>query len=355
MRTLVIEQQALNHNLNVIQERAGDAAVYGVVHGDGGGAGLVKLAAFLRTEGVTRFAVSELEEAMALRHAGFLEEEILMLRSTTDRREIEELLDLDVVFTISSVDTGLALNSVAESRSTVAQAHIQIDTGLGFGGFLLGEPEKLLLAYRSLSSVALTGVYTQLHMVRKKDPETAAQLKRFEQVLDRIHQAGFETGVVHAAGSFALLHAPDALFDGVRAGTALLGRCRRTRNDQLELVGHGEAPLTEVRWLPKGHTVGRDDPIRLNRPTRIAVLPVGYQNGFGAERPRKPGLWAALCKSHRDKNRTVRIGNQSVPLLGPIGACETLLDVTNIRCSAGDTACFDMDPMFAKGFEVEYR
>ena len=149
MRTLVIEQQALNHNLNVIQERAGDAAVYGVVHGDGGGAGLVKLAAFLRTEGVTRFAVSELEEAMALRHAGFLEEEILMLRSTTDRREIEELLDLDVVFTISSVDTGLALNSVAESRSTVAQAHIQIDTGLGFGGFLLWVPELLLMGLGS--------------------------------------------------------------------------------------------------------------------------------------------------------------------------------------------------------------
>lgn len=355
MRTLVIEQQALNHNLKVIQERAKDAVVYGVVQGDGGGAGLVQLAAFLRTEGVTRFAVSELEEAEALRHAGFLDEEILMLRATTDRREIEELLDLDVVFTISSVDTGLALNAVAESRSTVAQAHIQIDTGLGFGGFLLGEPEKLLLAYRSLSSVALTGVYTQLHMARKKDPETAAQLKRFQQVLKNIHAAGFETGVVHAAGSFALLHAPDALFDGVRAGTALLGRCCRTRDDKLELVGHGEAPLTEVRWLPKGHTVGRDKPIRLSRPTRIAVLPVGYQNGFGMERPRRPGFWASLRQSRRAKNRTVIIGNQVVRLIGPIGATETLLDVTNVRCSAGDVARFDMDPMFAREFRIEYR
>ena len=355
MRTLVIEQKALNHNLNVIQERARDAVIYGVVHGDGGGAGLVQLAAFLRTEGVTRFAVSELEEAEALRHAGFLDEEILMLRATTDRKEIEELLDLDVVFTISSVDTGLALNSVAESRSAIAQAHIQIDTGLGFGGFLLGEPEKLLLAYRSLSSVALTGVYTQLHMARKKDPETAAQLKRFEQVLERIHEAGFETGTVHAAGSFALLHAPNALFDGVRAGTALLGRCCRTRDDKLELVGHGEAALTEVRWLPKGHTVGRDKPIRLSRPTRIAVLPVGYQNGFGMERPRKTGLWAAFRQNRRAKNRTVTIGNQVVRLIGPIGATETLLDVTNIRCSAGDVASFDMDPMFAKDFNIEYR
>ena len=355
MRTLVIEQQALKHNLDVIEERAGTAAVYGVLNGDGGGAGLVRLAAFLRTEGIIRFAVSELEEAEALRHAGFLDEEILMLRSTTDRKEIEQLLDLDVVFTISSVDTGLALNSVAEARSAVAQAHIQIDTGLGFGGFLLGEPEKLLLAYRSLSSVALTGIYTQLHMTRKRDQETAAQLKRFQQVLTHIHEAGFETGVVHAAGSFALLHAPDARFDGVRAGTALLGRCRRTRDDRLQLVGHGEAPLTEVRWLPKGHTVGRDKPIRLTRPTRVAVLPVGYQNGFGLERPQKTGFWAALRQSRRAKNRTVRIGNQVVRLIGPIGACETLLDVTNVKCSAGDLAAFEIDPMFAKDFNIEYR
>lgn len=355
MRKLVIEKQALGHNLNVIQERAGDSVIYGVLNGDGGGAGLVQLAAFLRTEGITRFAVSELEEAELLRHSGFLDEEILMLRSTTDRKELEQLLDLDVVFTISSVDTGLALNAVAAARSTIAQAHIQIDTGLGFGGFLLGEPEKLLLAYRSLSSVALTGVYTQLHMAKKRDPETKAQLKCFQQVLETIHQAGFETGTVHAAGSFALLHAPHALFDGVRAGTALLGRCCRTRDDKLQLVGHGEAPLTEVRWLPKGHTVGRDKPVRLSRPTRIAVLPVGYQNGFGLERPRKTGLWAAVRQMSRAKKRTVWIGSQSVPLIGPIGAAETLLDVTNIKCSAGAMVHFDIDPMFARGFDIEYR
>lgn len=69
-----------------------------------------------------------------------------MLRSTTDREVLERLVDLNVVCTISSVDTGLALNALAENRSTVAEAHIQVDTGMGFGGFLVGEPEKILLA-----------------------------------------------------------------------------------------------------------------------------------------------------------------------------------------------------------------
>ena len=355
MKTLVIEKEAIRRNAAVIKEKAGSAAIYAVLTGDACGAGLVDLARLLREEGIGRFAVSEPEEARQLRKAGFVDEEILMLRSTTDREELERLVDLNVVCTISSVDTGLALNALAENRSTVVEAHIQVDTGMGVGGFLVGEPEKILLAYRSLPNVALSGIYTQLHAARPGDPEARRQLEQFHHVLEAVHAAGFETGLVHAAGSFALLHDQGARLDGVRAGSAILGRCRRTRDDGLKTVGYGTAPLTEVRWLPKGHTVGTDRPIVLKKPTRVAVLPVGYQNGFGVVRARETGFWALLRRWRRSKKRTVRIGEQRARLLGPIGASETLLNVTNLRCSAGDTAVFDIDPLFARGFVMEYR
>ena len=148
MKTLVIERDALKNNISVVKERAGGAVIYGVVTGDGQGAGLVELAKALRAEGIGRFAVSEVSEAAALRKAGFVEEELLMLRSTTDREELERLVDLNVVCTISSVDTGMALNALAENRSTVVEAHIQVDTGMGYGGFLAAEPEKVLSMYR---------------------------------------------------------------------------------------------------------------------------------------------------------------------------------------------------------------
>ena len=355
MRTLVIDKAAVKHNLSVIKERAAGAIIYGVLTGDGGGAGIVPLAKQLRAEGIGRFAVSEIKEAEALRQAGFVDEEILMLRSTTDREELERLVDLNVVCTISSVDTGMALNALAENRSTVVEAHIQVDTGMGFGGFLVGEPEKILLAYRSLPNVALSGIYTQLHAARLNDAEAAQQLEQFGQVLDVIHAAGFETGTVHAAGSFALLHNDAARLDGVRAGSAILGRCRRTKDDRLKTVGYGQVPLAEVRWLPKGHTVGADKPVVLKKPTRVAVLPVGYQNGYGVERPRESGFLAFFRAWRRSKKRTVRIGDQRAKLLGPIGATETLLNVTNLKCSAGDLAVIDIDPVFAKGFVIEYR
>ena len=355
MRKLVIETSAVKHNLSVIKTKAAGSTIYGVLTGDGGGCGVVPLARLLRAEGIGRFAVSEVSEAEALRKAGFVDEEILMLRSTTDSEELQRLVDLNVVCTISSVDTGMALNALAENRSTVVEAHIQVDTGMGFGGFLVGEPEKILLAYRSLPNVALSGIYTQLHAARPNDPEAKEQLNQFQRVLSTIHSAGFETGMVHAAGSFALLHSQLPHLDGVRVGSAILGRCRRTKDDNLKTVGYGQVPLSEVRWLPKGHTLGTDKPLVLKKPTRVAVLPVGYQNGFGVTRPRETGFWAALRRWRRQNRRTVRIGEQRARVLGAIGATQTILDVTNLRCSAGDLATFELDPLFAKGFTPEFR
>ena len=92
MRKLVMEKAAIKHNLSVIKGKADGAVIYGVLSGDGGGAGIVPLARILRDEGIGRFAVSEVAEVAALRKAGFVDEEILMLRSTTDRSELEELL-----------------------------------------------------------------------------------------------------------------------------------------------------------------------------------------------------------------------------------------------------------------------
>ena len=355
MKTLVIEKQAVKNNLSVIKQRAGGAVIYGVLTGDAGGAGLVEMAKLLRDEGIGRFAVSEPEKAAALRKAGLVEEEILMLRSTTSREELERLVDLNVVCTIGSVDTALALNALAESRSTVVEAHIQVDVGLGFGGFLVEEPDKILSVFKNMPNVAISGIYTQIHSARTDGRDAALQMDAFQKLLKAIHDAGFETGVVHAAGSFALMHYDFARLGAVRAGSVVLGRCRRTKGDGLQRVGYGEAALEEVRWLPAGHTVGGEQPVTLRRPTREAVLPVGYQNGFGVARVRDPGFWAAIRRWLRGRRITVRIGGEKVKVIGRIGAMETLLDVTDMKCSAGDLVHFDIDPMYARGFVREYR
>ena len=355
MKVLVIDKQAVKKNISVLKKRAEKSAIYAVLTGDAHGAGLVEMAKLLRDEGIVRYAVSEAADAAALRKAGLTEEEILMLRATTDREELEKLLDLNVVCTIGSADTGMALNGVAEKRSTVVEAHIQVDTGMGFGGFLTDEVDKILSVYRNLPNVAVSGIYTQIHTTGTKERDVAEQLDEFNQTVKAVQAAGFETGVVHAAGSYALMRYDFARMDAVRVGTALLGRCRRIKGDGLQKIGWGEAAVDDIHWLPKGHTVGNETLVRLSRPTRVAVLPVGYQNGFGVERVREGGFWATWRRWRASARRTVRIDGQKVKVIGRIGAMETVLDVTDVRCSAGDIAQFELDPLFAKGITREYR
>lgn len=347
MRTLIIERNALKNNITVIKKAVGRSFIYANLSADAYGAGTVEVAKLLRDEGISRFAVDEPAAAVALRKAGLVEEEILMLRSLSDRQELETLLDHNVVCSIGNLEAGVALNALAAARATVAEAHIQVDCGTGFGGFAAEEPEKLVSIYDSFPNVAVSGVYTQVHSRQNVDK----QLDLFTRTVEQLHKAGYETGTVHAAGSYALLHYDMSRLDAVRAGSALLGRCRRERGDGLQTVGHGEASVDDIRWLPKGHAVGGR---RLKRSTRVAIIPVGYQNGYGVLPPVN-SLWSAIRRFFRNRNRTVRLGGQKVRVLGAIGGVETLLDVTQVKCFEGDRAVFDINPMFAKGFKREYR
>ena len=352
MLQLVFDKAAIKQNIAAVKKRAGKALIYAVLVSDGYGAGLVELATLLRADGIGHFAVNEVSDARKLRKAGFVEEEILMLRSTTDPDELNELLDLNVVCTIGSYETGVALNALAEQRSTIAVAHVLVDTGMGLGGFLPSEPEKLISIYKYLSNVAIAGTYTQLYAA---GGDVNAQMELFQSTLDTLHSNALETGITHAAGSSTLMRSQGVQLDAVRVGSAFLGRCRRRKGDGLRNVCHAEATLDTVRWLPKGHTIGNLSQIRLKRPTRVAVISVGYQNGFGIEPDRGGGLLEWLRVRRARKKRYVFFQGEKVKLLGAIGAEETALDVTDFKCTAGDVVTFDVNPLFAKGMRRIFR
>ncbi|MBO5797898.1 MAG: alanine racemase, partial [Clostridia bacterium] len=239
----------------------------------------------------------------------------------------------------------------AAEQATVAEAHIQIDCGMGLGGFAAEEPEKITAVYRNLGSVAVSGIYTYLFSSSKVVPE---QLASFNQVLTHLRESGFETGTAHAAGSYSLLHHENSRLDAVRAGSVLMGRCRRHKGDGLEPLGFGETMITDIRWLPKGHTIHSGKLKTLRRATRIAAIPVGYHNGFGITPPPRT-LWGSITTFFRTRQHSVQINNQKVRVLGSIGGSETLLDVTDVRCTEGDRVTFVVDPQFARGFKREYR
>jgi len=101
--------------------------------------------------------------------------------------------------------------------------------------------------------------------------------------------------------------------------------------------------------------VGNEVITILRRPTRVGIIPVGYQHGFGIQRARKSGFWA-FFKAWRDRrNRFVTINGQKAKVIGRVGALETAIDVTDLRCGEGDLAIFQMDAIFAHGIPRIYQ
>lgn len=114
MNTLVIEKSALKNNISRVKELAGGAYIYANLSGDGYGSWGTAPGPVSPGRGDPRFCVDSAQTAAALRKAGLVDEEILMLHSTSDREVLEQLCDLNAVCSIGTLEAGMALNSLAE-------------------------------------------------------------------------------------------------------------------------------------------------------------------------------------------------------------------------------------------------
>lgn len=359
MKRYLVEKSAIEHNVRVLLKKAGEATVWGVIKGDGYGLGVVEMARLLAAYGIDHFAVTDVAEVRALREAGFLDNPILMMEGTCDPEEINELLDHQAILSVGSEEDARQINAQAAARSTVAQGHIKIDVGMGRFGFHPDQMETLHSLYRDSTNLAFTGIYT--HFPCAGNPKvTAPQYETFQRVVQELQAAGFETGMVHCCNSGAFWRYPNMHCDAVRLGSALLGRVGYAAKAGLKSVGWCEAGIEEVRTLPQGHSVGYGGAWTAKRETRIAVLPIGYINGFALDRGFD--TWRPIDCLHgigryakallKKKALYVSVNGKSCPVLGHVGMVNMVVDVTDCDCVPGDIARVEINPLLVKGLEI---
>jgi len=350
LKNLIIDKRAINSNLAAVKSRAKGAEIYADLSGDAFGMGLLETAKLLRDGGVRTFAISDPRDAEVLRSAGFTEERLMMLRSTADGEELGKLMDLGVICTIGSYDAAVVLNGLAEARKTVCEVQIKIDTGLGRYGFIASETDKIASIFRYMPNLAIVGVFSSYSESWKSRSITLSQFDLFQDTLAKLTAMGFELGATHICDSAALFRYDFGRMDAVRVGTAFSGRLPGKNTAGLQRVGYIEAGLEEVGWFPKGHRIGS---ITLKKPTRLAVVSVGYYHGFGVDRyEREMGLFGLLRA--RRARPTVKVNGQRVRVVGSIGMMHTIVDVTNLDCRVGDKAVMDVDPVNVKGLTRIY-
>ena len=164
MKAYIVERDRLRNNIDAVKRKADGRAVYAVLKGNGYGLGMLQFAHELRDCGIERFAVTEPTDAIKLRLAGFIDEEILVMRSTADERDIADILEAKAVATIGSYESAVVLNGMAEKRGEVVEAHIKIDTGMGRYGFRESETDKVLSIFSFYAEDRdLRHLFTQQH------------------------------------------------------------------------------------------------------------------------------------------------------------------------------------------------
>ena len=361
MTTYVVSREILENNIRQLKKQAGDVPIWAVVKGDGYGLGVLPLAEVLSEEGITRFCVTDIREAEILRDNNFTEEKILMLRSVSDRKEIDRLLDLRVILTVGSEETARLVDQIAAERADVAEVHLKIDTGMGRYGFLPEETERVIALYSQMKHLAISGVYTHFNCAFNNEALTRQEFAAFMGVVEAIRAAGQETGIVHCCNSAAFLKYPEMHCDGVRLGSALLGRMPfRTK---LHPVGYALTAIDEIRTLPKGHTTGYSALWKAKKDTKIAILPVGWYHGFrvscqpelGRKRDCLRAALSALKQLLRRKKATVEIGGKQCPVVGAVGMLHCAADVSQVDCKCGDPVTVQISPLHVKGMPVVFR
>ncbi|MEO5340468.1 MAG: alanine racemase [Magnetococcus sp. MYC-9] len=277
---LEIDLGAVQHNFSRAKQAvAPGVGLFPVVKANGYGLGAVPIARALLEAGADGFCVAHLEEAEQLRCAGITAPLVLLSGLSAGREEAVVALDLwPFVFDVERLP---ALSRAAGQK--VVPLFLKVDTGMGRLGLAPSEVAAAVAQSRALPGLQLLGLVSHLACADQPDhPTNDRQLQTLQALLSRTGMGGSR---VSLANSAALLSRADTHFSWVRPGIILYGAspffpANAAREIGLRPVVRWVARILQISALPAGGSVGYGQTFVAERPSRIALLPVGYADGY---------------------------------------------------------------------------
>jgi alanine racemase len=321
-----VNLSALAHNLSCITRYLSlGCNVMAVVKANAYGHGAVETARALFHKGIERFAVASLDEGIALRQAG-ISSSIVVLGALFEE-QVSDLVAHRLTPVVSDGRILPALAKAARSHPAPYPIHLKVETGMGRLGFSPDELFSLLDNPLVRSPFQIEGMMTHLPDADGKDSSfTERQLGAFRAIVEQIRQRGITLPLVHAANSAAIVRFPDAHFSLVRPGIMLYGYHTLPATvpaPDLMPVLSLHTTIVQLRTIPQGGTVSYNGTFVATRPTRIAVLPIGYADGYSRQ------------LSHRG---SVLIQGRRASVVGLVCMDMIMVDVTDFaQLHVGDT------------------
>ncbi len=316
---------ALGENFHAVQKHVGEGVtICAVVKADGYGHGAVECARALEAEGAEWLGVTDAAEGLALRGSG-VNARILLMTGIWKGEE-DGIVAQNLTPTIWEPWHIESLERAARKRQSVLPVHLKLDTGMNRLG-APGEAWPRLCEMLSLCKhLTLEGVSTHFASAEVLDAEDAVrQINCFEEGLAVLQNYGLRPRLVHMGNSAAMSARPKTWKTMVRPGIALYGYSleftrggKRAAVAELRLrpVLSWKTRVLTVKEVAAGEAVGYMGTFVTKAQSRIAVLPVGYADGY-------PRLLSNRAR--------VIVGGEYAPVVGRVSMDLTIVDVSHIR------------------------
>ncbi len=323
-----VNRNNLCHNVEILKKAMQPGCeLMAVVKAQAYGHGAVLTASHLNKMGVRAFAVATVDEGIALRKSDICGE--ILILGYTEAGRASELKEYDLMQTLISFEYAEVLNN----QGIAVKVHIKIDTGMHRLGIASGELSAVRKVF-FMENLKVYGMFTHLCCSDSRHPEdiafTKGQIDNFYRMTGALRDSGIILPKLHIQSSYGLLNYPDLACDYVRVGIALYGVLSSPDDDtllkpDLRPVFSLKSRVVLIREVAAGESVGYGRSFMAGRDTRIAILPIGYGDGF----PRNLS----------DGKGSVLINQYVVPVAGRICMDQLAVDITDTEgVSVGDIA-----------------
>ena len=321
---VIYNLSAIKHNLSVFKNQLQPSTkILAMVKAQSYGVGLEKIASFLEKIGISYLGVAYSDEGVELRKSGI---KIPILVMNPEEEGFEACIKYNLepaIYSLNQLDELIStLISMEKSNFPI---HIKVDTGMRRLGFEREELPKLIEIIQAQPEVRIAGVYSHLADAdnRRDKRFTQLQINRFQEACAWISNKVPYPFIRHLVNSEGIANYPEAQFDMVRIGIGMYGiSSNPSLHKRLQAVINWKSEISQIKTMQIGESVGYSRTFIANEKMKIAIIPVGYADGFR--------------RSLSNGKGGVFLNNTFCPILGKVCMDMIIIDVTKLAVSEGD-------------------
>jgi Alr-MurF fusion protein len=319
-----VNLSALRHNLIEYKESLQkQTKILVMVKAQAYGSGLVRIAQFIEKTGVDYLGVAYVDEGVELRKAGVL---LPILVMNAEEEAFGDCINYNLepaIYSFEQLDA-LLHQLIAQSKEDFP-VHLKFDTGMNRLGFLPNEVRKLVDIIRSQPEISIKSVYSHLAESDNKENQrfTLDQIERFSSSCEQIKTAINQPFLRHILNSDGIVNFGSNQFDMVRMGIGVFGiSTNSVWKKKLQPVIAWKSTVSQLKKVSKGQSVGYNRTFIASKDLTIAVIPVGYGDGYRRSLSNGKGgvfIQGVFCAT---------VGNVCMDMI--------MVDVTHIKAKSGD-------------------